>query len=167
MFNCPNARHRPHRGFTFIEIMLVLLLFSILLLFALPSWQEQAVRRQVREALAMINDIKTLESQHYRLTNSFPVDNASAGLPASDKFVGLYVREIRVENGAIHIAFGNRGHARLQKQILSLRPAIVLGEPLVPIAWICGRSRIPDGMTTVGTDRTTLPNLLLPLDCRG
>lgn len=166
MFSHPATRRRL-QGFTLIELMLVLLVLSILMLFALPSWQEQAARKQVREALTMTDSIKAAEVQYYLLTNGFPVDNASGGITPSEKFVGLYVREIQVENGAIHIFFGNQAHARLQQQILSLRPAIVLNEPMVPVAWICGRVPAPEGMTAVGVDRTTLPNLLLPINCRG
>lgn len=162
----PHAPGRLPQGFTLIELMIVLLVVFILLLLALPSYQGQAVRQQVKESLALVEPIKNIETQSYRLLGAFPVDNLSAGIPASDKYVGLYVRDVLIENGAIHITFGNRIHKNAQGKILTLRPAIVLKEPMVPIAWICGNASIPEGMTAVGENRTDLPGTSLPVECR-
>jgi len=167
--NQKKTRRAPgyaYQGFTLIELMLVLLMVGILLLLAVPSYQGQTIRQQVKESLAMVEQIKAIETQHYQLLGAFPADNASAGLPASNKYIGLYVRDILIDSGAIHITFGNRINKKAYGKILTLRPAIVPQEPMVPIAWICGNAPVPEGMVAAGENRTDLPGASLPVGCR-
>jgi type IV pilus assembly protein PilA len=37
---------------------------------------------------------------------------------------------------------------------------------VVPVTWVCGNAAAPDKMTVKGTNKTDLPNLLLPVKCR-
>jgi type IV pilus assembly protein PilA len=76
------------------------------------------------------------------------------------------VQSVTLENGAIHIAFGNRAHKTLQGKVLTLRPAGVDDARVVPLAWLCGHAPAPDKMTALGQDRTTVPPGMLPLRCR-
>jgi type IV pilus assembly protein PilA len=70
-----------------------------------------------------------------------------------------------VENGAIHITFGNRINRNASGKLLTLRPAIVQDAPIVPIAWVCAKAKAPEGMSVLGKDATTLADHFLPLDC--
>jgi type IV pilus assembly protein PilA len=95
-----------------------------------------------------------------------PADNEAAGLPAPDKIVSNYVSSVSVQGGAIHIVFGNRASSVLKGKVLSLRPAVVEDARVVPVTWVCGNAAAPDKMTVKGTNKTDLPNLLLPVKCR-
>ncbi|MCL2872856.1 MAG: pilin [Betaproteobacteria bacterium] len=111
------------------------------------------------------SDAKRAVAIALRNRERLPADNAGLGLPAPDKFVGKYVRRVEVENGAIHITFGNRINRNARDKTLTLRPAVVKDAPIVPIAWVCAKAKAPEGMSVLGKDATNLPDHFLPLDC--
>jgi type IV pilus assembly protein PilA len=154
------------RGFTLVEMMVVISVIAILALIALPTYTDKRVRDQVLEAMALGDIAKPPVSAAWALGQPLPVDNAAAGLPAADKIVSSFVSSVAVQDGAIHIRFGNQANTMLRGKTLSLRPAVVQDVPVVPIAWICGKAPIPDKMTVKGTDRTDVPSAFLPLRCR-
>ena len=71
-----------------------------------------------------------------------------------------------VQDGAIHITFGNRANNSIKGKILSLRPAVVSDAPIVPVAWVCGNATAPEKMTVKGVNRTDIPFTYLPFKCR-
>jgi len=79
---------------------------------------------------------------------------------------GQDTRAVTVQNGAIHLTLGNKIHAALAGKIVSMRPAVVPGETLVPIAWVCGHASAPAPMTLLGADRTDVDVRLLPFECK-
>ena len=50
--------------------------------------------------------------------------------------------------------------------MLTIRPLYVTANPTSPIAWNCGRSEPPQGMSPQGMDRTDVPAQFLPSVCR-
>jgi len=71
-----------------------------------------------------------------------------------------------VENGAVHILLGNKINKPLNGKIISLRPIYVSANPTSPISWICGDDEPPEGMSTSGTNKTTIDRQYLPASCR-
>jgi type IV pilus assembly protein PilA len=49
---------------------------------------------------------------------------------------------------------------------LTIRPAIVPDQPIVPIAWLCHGANVPKGMVVHGQDRSDLSSDMLPIECR-
>ncbi len=72
-----------------------------------------------------------------------------------------------MKEGAITITFGNKATSGLLGKKLTLRPAVVADAPMVPVAWVCGNASVPDKMTAMGANETTLPGMALPFNCRG
>ena len=155
-----------HHGFTMLEMMAVVAVIGILAMIALPSYLDRIVREQIKEALPLADIAKQPIAASWSLSQTFPVDNASAGLPPAEKIVANYVSAVAVENGAIHITFGNRANGAIAGKILTLRPAVVEDTPIVPIAWACGYAEAPEKMTVKGENRTSIPEKLLPFECR-
>ncbi len=154
------------RGFTMLEMMAVVAVIAILATLALPSYLDRIVRDQIKTALPLADIAKQPIAASWLLTQAFPVDNARAGLPAAEKIVANYVSAVAVENGAIHITFGNRANNSIGGKILTLRPAVVEDAPIVPVAWVCGYAEVPDQMTVQGKNLTNIPEALLPMECR-
>jgi type IV pilus assembly protein PilA len=96
-----------------------------------------------------------------------PADNAAAAIPPRDKIVGNLVKDVNVDGGAITLTYGNNAGKALDGKRVTLRPAIVADQPLVPIAWICHDVPVPNGMEIRGRDETDIPSSQLPLECRG
>lgn len=159
---------RPRQaGFSWIELMAVLGVVAILALMAIPSLQEGAIRKQVKEGMALGDLAKASVQGFLNVSGEMPADNKAAGLPAPEKIIGNYVSEVRVDGGAVTLTFGNNAGRGVSGKKLTFRPAIVPGEPLVPIAWICHVAAIPKGMEVKGVDLTDMPSSALPVECRG
>jgi len=153
-------------GFTLIELMVVIAVVAILALIALPSYIDKLARGQIAEALPLADVAKLPVGVAWNLGAALPADNAAAGLPAADRIVNTLVSSVAVEDGAIHMRFGNNAHRALKGKTLTLRPAVVEDERVVPVAWLCAKAAVPDKMSVKGVDRTDVPVGLLPMRCR-
>lgn len=153
-------------GFTLIELLIVIAMISILTTMALPSFQNQIIRAQVQEAIQLSKfvreDIETFYSKRHRL----PKNNQEAGVPRAEKIIGNYVEKVEVKNGMINIVLGNKINKNASGKTLSVRPALVSGEPKVPISWVYGYATPPKGMAVQGENLSTIPEQFLPINCR-
>jgi type IV pilus assembly protein PilA len=154
------------RGFSMIEMMVVIAVVAILALIAAPSMQDQIVRDQINTALPLTDIAKAPIAASWAIAQAFPHDNAEAGLPTADKIVSNYVSAVLVQDGAIHITFGNRANGLINGKILTIRPAVVEDAPVVPVAWVCGMAEGPNKMTVKGENRTNILASFLPFTCR-
>lgn len=161
----PMRRHSA--GFTWIELLFVLAVFAILMALAIPGLRDASARTQVKEGLALADLAKRGVQAAWTASGEMPADNAAAGIPPRDKIIGNLVKDVNVAGGAITLTYGNNAAKMLDGKRLTLRPAVVADQPLVPIAWICHRLPVPKGMEVRGRDETDLPSSFLPLECRG
>lgn len=157
---------RSSKGFTLIEIMVVVAIIAILALMALPTPDPAISRKQVTESLELIEDYKKLVSFYHKSAQVFLKDNKEAGIPAADKLLGNYVDRIDFKDGAFHLHFGNKAHPNIKNKTLSIQPVVVMGSPESPISWICGKASAPAGMKAVGENRTDVDVKDLPMNCR-
>jgi type IV pilus assembly protein PilA len=154
------------RGFTLIEMVIVFAVIAILALMAVPSFQERMVRSQIVEAAPLSDIAKQPVAASWATQRKFPKDNAAAGLPVPEKIVGNYVKSVALDQGAIHITFGNKAHQQIKDKILSFRPAVVEDAPIVPVTWVCGHASAPAQMKLQGEDKTNIEARFLPLNCQ-
>lgn len=159
------ARSRG-QGFAMIEILVALAIIGILAALAVPSFKERIIRGQIVEAAPLADLVKAPIALSWSTTQTFPADNAAAGLPPPEKIVNNYISAVTVHDGTIDITFGNSVNGLIKNKILTLRPAIVADAPVVPVAWICASADVPAQMTVHGQDRTDIPVTYLPLNCR-
>jgi type IV pilus assembly protein PilA len=155
-----------YRGFTLIEVVVVMLIIAILALMAIPNLWGRNARAQIVESVPLFDMAKAGVLMTYRGDGKFAANNAEAGLPPPDKIVGNYVSAVTVRDGAVTMTFGNKVSGHIKGKKLSVRPAYVEDAPSVPISWVCGKSAVPDKMKAAGRDETDVPVEALPINCR-
>jgi type IV pilus assembly protein PilA len=160
-------RPRQASGFTWIELMGVVIVIAILALMAVPSLQDTALKRQVKEGMALAEVAKKGVQAFWGLSADMPANNAAAGVPPSDKIVGTLVKDVSIDGGAITLTYGNNASKALEGKRLTLRPAVIPDQLVVPIAWICNNVAVPKGMEVRGRNDTDIQASWLPVECRG
>lgn len=84
------------KGFTLIELMIVIAIVGILAAVALPAYQDYTARAQMSEALTLAEGQKAAVVEYYSDNGTFPNSNASAGIAASNTITGKYVASVNV-----------------------------------------------------------------------
>jgi type IV pilus assembly protein PilA len=153
-------------GFSAIEMMVVVAIIAILAMIAIPSSLGRIVKEQVNAALPLADIVKEPIAAAWKLTKTLPADNKEADLPDADKIVSNLISSVEVQNGAIHMTFGNKAHPQIKGKILSLRPAVIEESQIVPVAWVCGNAKAPNKMALKGENKTNVDAEFLPMMCK-
>ena len=77
---------KMQKGFTLIELMIVVAIIAILAAIAIPAYQDYLIRSQVSEGAALTDGAKTAMAEYYAKPATFQ-NNLSAGL--ADNHVAL------------------------------------------------------------------------------
>jgi len=144
------------KGFTLIELMIVVAIIAILAAIAIPQYQNYIIRTQVSEGMNLADGAKTAVSEFYNNTGRWPTANKSAGLPTNATSIsGKYVTQVDVAGGTIEATFGRESNKNIKDKVLVLSPADVGGS----IQWNC--------KSTAGSaKKTDIPEAYLPTSCR-
>jgi type IV pilus assembly protein PilA len=122
------------KGFTLIELMIVVAIIAILAAIAIPAYQNYLIRSQVSEGAVLADGAKTPVSEYFSNTGSFPTTNLSAGLAAAASINGKYVTQVDLPAaGVIRAKFGNQANTAINGQYFSLSAVPSAGS----IAWSC------------------------------
>ena len=108
---------KMQKGFTLIELMIVVAIIAILAAIAIPAYQDYLVRTQVSEGAVLTDGAKTAISEYFSNTGRFPTTAASAGLPATAASIsGKYVTGVALPAaGIIQATFGGQASSNISK----------------------------------------------------
>ena len=98
------------KGFTLIELMIVIAIIGILAAIAIPAYQDYTIRAKVSEGISLASAAKLAVAETYDATGTIPGNNTAAGLPAATSIVGTNVASVGVgAAGVITITYNATG----------------------------------------------------------
>ncbi|HEZ4820226.1 TPA: pilin [Neisseria meningitidis] len=161
------------KGFTLIELMIVIAIVGILAAVALPAYQDYTARAQVSEAILLAEGQKSAVTEYYLNHGIWPGDNNSAGVATSTDIKGKYVKSVEVKNGVVTATMLSTG---VNNEIKGKKLSLWAKRQNGSVKWFCGQpveranakatGANADDVTKTGTDNEKINTKHLPSTCR-
>ncbi|HEZ3547357.1 TPA: pilin [Neisseria meningitidis] len=155
------------KGFTLIELMIVIAIVGILAAVALPAYQDYTARAQVSEAILLAEGQKSAVTEYYLNHGEWPKNNTSAGVASSSTIKGKYVKEVTVANGVVTATMLSSG---VNKEIQGKKLSLWAKRQNGSVKWFCGQpvtraDNAKDDAVTAATGKQ-IDTKHLPSTCR-
>ncbi|ENS8654577.1 pilin, partial [Neisseria gonorrhoeae] len=137
------------KGFTLIELMIVIAIVGILAAVALPAYQDYTARAQVSEAILLAEGQKSAVTEYYLNNGEWPANNGDAGVASASKIKGKYVKEVEVKNGVVTATMAS---SNVNKEIKDKRLSLWAKRQDGSVKWFCGQPVKRDAGAKTGAD---------------
>ena len=133
------------KGFTLIELMIVVAIIGILAAIAIPAYQDYTIRSQVTEGLTLAGAMKAAIAERVANTGAWPISLTELGMVVAvggpeTPPTGKYVSSVDFAGpGTILITYSSQGqflaNSKIDQMTLALQPYLSLNDDVV---WRCG-----------------------------
>ena len=131
------------KGFTLIELMIVVAIIGILAAIAIPAYQDYTIRAQVSEGMNLAAAAKAAVAETFLNRGVAPATRTAAGMsPNGVDTSGKYVSSVDVVNGVITVTYGLEANAQITGKTLEIVPYTTQDNS---VAWRCGGAPQPAG----------------------
>ncbi|HGH6169850.1 TPA: pilin [Neisseria meningitidis] len=158
------------KGFTLIELMIVIAIVGILAAVALPAYQDYTARAQVSEAILLAEGQKSAVTEYYLNHGEWPGNNSSAGVATTPSDIkGKYVEKVEVANGVITATMLSTG---VNNEIKGKKLSLWAKRQNGSVKWFCGQPVTRNAKDdTIAADTSTdaakkIDTKHLPSTCR-
>ncbi|ENW1985376.1 pilin [Neisseria gonorrhoeae] len=124
------------KGFTLIELMIVIAIVGILAAVALPAYQDYTARAQVSEAILLAEGQKSAVTEYYLNHGEWPANNGAAGVASPTDIKGKYVESVTVEKGVVTAKMLSSG---VNKEIQGKKLSLWAKRENGSVKWFCGQ----------------------------
>ncbi|MEN0663335.1 pilin [Neisseria meningitidis] len=155
------------KGFTLIELMIVIAIVGILAAVALPAYQDYTARAQVSEAILLAEGQKSAVTEYYLNHGEWPANNSDAGVASASDIKGKYVQSVTVANGVVTATMLSSG---VNKEIQGKKLSLWAKRQNGSVKWFCGQpvtrndTATDDGVTAASDKQIDTKHL--PSTCR-
>ncbi|HEZ5263662.1 TPA: pilin [Neisseria meningitidis] len=155
------------KGFTLIELMIVIAIVGILAAVALPAYQDYTARAQVSEAILLAEGQKSAVTEYYLNHGEWPANNSDAGVASASDIKGKYVKSVEVKNGVITATMASSG---VNNEIKGKKLSLWAKRQDGSVKWFCGQpvtrtAKATDDDVTAASDKQ-IDTKHLPSTCR-
>ncbi|HEZ0553618.1 TPA: pilin [Neisseria meningitidis] len=158
------------KGFTLIELMIVIAIVGILAAVALPAYQDYTARAQVSEAILLAEGQKSAVTEYYLNHGKWPDGNSDAGVATSSEIKGKYVQKVEVAKGVITATMLSTG---VNNEIKGKKLSLWAKRQAGSVKWFCGQpvqradtATNNDAVTAATPDTDKINTKHLPSTCR-
>ena len=163
-----------HKGFTLIELMIVVAIIGILAAVGIPQYQNYTARAQAAEGLSLLSGAKTAVAEYVTANGSFPASNSDAGLSDATAISGQYVKSVAVtkdgDEGVITATFNTGINENIEDKTMMLTASNAGGSVTFECTTTIYESYAPKDCTsvpvtssaTLATSTATVVSTLVP-----
>ncbi|EPF8423839.1 pilin [Neisseria gonorrhoeae] len=155
------------KGFTLIELMIVIAIVGILAAVALPAYQDYTARAQVSEAILLAEGQKSAVTEYYLNNGEWPENNDKAGVASPSDIKGKYVQKVEVAKGVVTAQMAS---SNVNKEIKDKKLSLWARRENGSVKWFCGQPvKRDDTAAKAGTDnggKGKIETKHLPSTCR-
>lgn len=127
------------KGFTLIELMIVVAIIGILAAIALPAYQDYTTRAKVTEAIGFAAAAKTAVSEHVLTRDAWPASNSAAGLAATISSPVVKSVAVGNANGVITVTLSSAGLGEAKDGTFTLTGSTAGAG----VSWTCAPGTVP------------------------